>query len=134
MKISENFSHNPNFINYPHREEMVSDGIENCLMYFENFDPEKSKNPFAYFTQIIFFAFVRRILKEKKQTDTKHRFIQQMDITQMVTQEHDNGDFQNQFLDYLKTQLDTSDYEKIATYTTETTQKILNSMENASDN
>ena len=79
---------------YTYKDEMVSDAIENCVMYFESFDPEKSKNPFAYFTQIIFFAFVRRILKEKKQTDTKHRFIQQMDITQMVTQEHDNGDFQ----------------------------------------
>jgi hypothetical protein len=53
MKIAEGLSHKPNFINYTYRDEMISDGIENCLMYFENFDPEKSKNPFAYFTQII---------------------------------------------------------------------------------
>jgi len=63
MKIAEGLSHKPNFINYTYRDEMVSDGIENCLMYFENFDPEKSKNPFAYFTQVIFFAFLRIIQK-----------------------------------------------------------------------
>jgi hypothetical protein len=67
MKIAENLSHKPNFVNYPHREDMIGDGIENCLMYFRNFNPERSKNPFAYFTQIIWYAFIRRITKEKKQ-------------------------------------------------------------------
>jgi hypothetical protein len=59
---------------------MISDGIENCLMYFKNFDPEKSKNPFAYFTQIVFYAFIRRILKEKKQTYIKYKATEQMGI------------------------------------------------------
>jgi len=72
MKIAEGLSHKPNFINYTYRDEMVSDGIENCLMYFENFDPSKSNNPFAYFTQIIYFAFLRRIQKEKKQLYVKY--------------------------------------------------------------
>jgi hypothetical protein len=63
MKIAEGLSHKPNFINYTYRDEMMSDGIENCLMYFDNFDPTKSKNPFAYFTQIIYYAFLRRISK-----------------------------------------------------------------------
>ena len=53
MKIAEGLSHKPNFINYTYRDEMIADGIENCLMYFDNFNPDKSKNPFAYFTQII---------------------------------------------------------------------------------
>lgn len=73
MKIAEGLSHKPNFINYTYRDEMVSDGIENCLMYFENFDPSKSKNPFAYFTQVIYFAFLRRIQKEKKQLYVKYK-------------------------------------------------------------
>lgn len=73
MKIAEGLSHKPNFINYPHREDMIGDGIENCLMYFENFDPAKSKNPFAYFTQVIYFAFLRRIQKEKKQLYVKYK-------------------------------------------------------------
>lgn len=73
MKIAEGLSHKPNFINYPHREDMIGDGIENCLMYFENFDPSKSKNPFAYFTQVIYFAFLRRIQKEKKQLYVKYK-------------------------------------------------------------
>ena len=73
MKIAEGLSHKPNFINYTYRDEMVADGIENCLMYFENFDPSKSNNAFAYFTQIIYYAFLRRIQKEKKQTYVKYK-------------------------------------------------------------
>jgi hypothetical protein len=80
MKIAEGLSHKPNFINYTYREEMMSDGIENCLMYFGNFDPTKSKNPFAYFTQIIYYAFLRRIQKEKKQLYVKYKATEQMGI------------------------------------------------------
>jgi len=64
--IAENLSHKPRFMNYSFREELVSDAIENCFLYFDNFDPKKSENPFAYFTQIIYFAFHRRISKEEK--------------------------------------------------------------------
>ena len=64
LKIGEGLSHKPNFISYTYRDEMISDGIENCLLYFNNFDPEISKNPFAYFTQIIYYAFLRRIEQE----------------------------------------------------------------------
>ena len=73
LKIAERLSHRPNFINYAFREEMVSDGIENCVMYASNFNPEKSANPFAYFTQIIYYAFLRRIEKEKKQLYIKYK-------------------------------------------------------------
>ena len=58
------------------REDMISDGIENCVQYIHNFDPEKSKNPFAYFTQIVHYAFLRRIQKEKKQLDIKTKIIE----------------------------------------------------------
>jgi len=80
MKIAEGLSHKPNFINYTYRDEMVSDGIENCLMYFANFDPTKSSNPFAYFTQIIYFAFLRRIQKEKKQLYVKYKATEQFGL------------------------------------------------------
>lgn len=80
MKIAEGLSHKPNFINYTYRDEMISDGIENCLMYFNNFNPEKSNNPFAYFTQIIYYAFLRRIQKEKKQLYVKYKATQQAGI------------------------------------------------------
>ncbi len=76
LKIANRLSTKPNFINYTFREEMVSDGIENCINYINNFDPEKSKNPFAYFTQIIYYAFLRRIQKEKKQLYIKHKAIE----------------------------------------------------------
>ena len=75
MLIAERLSHRPNFINYAFREDMISDGIENCLQYVNNFDPEKSKNPFAYFTQIIYYAFLRKIQKEKKQLYIKYKTI-----------------------------------------------------------
>jgi DNA-directed RNA polymerase specialized sigma24 family protein len=75
MKISEGLSYRPNFINYTYRDDMVSDGIENCLLYINNFNPDKSANPFSYFTQIIYFAFIRRIQKEKKQLYIKYKSI-----------------------------------------------------------
>ena len=73
MKIANRLSFRPNFINYAFRDDMISDGIENCVQYMNNFNPEKSKNPFAYFTQIIYYAFVRRIQKEKKQLYIKYK-------------------------------------------------------------
>jgi len=76
LDIAEHLSYRPNFINYPYREEMVSDGIENCLMYASNFDPSKSNNPFSYFTQIIYYAFLRRIQKEKKQSYVKYKSLE----------------------------------------------------------
>jgi len=92
MKIAEGLSHKPNFINYTYRDEMISDGIENCLMYFDNFDETKSKNPFAYFTQIIYYAFLRRIQKEKKQLYVKYKATEQMGILdEMELMEFDDG-------------------------------------------
>lgn len=73
FKIAHGLAHKGNFIGYSYRDEMVSDGIENCLMYLHNFNPEKSTNPFAYFTQIIYYAFLRRIQKEQKQQYIKHK-------------------------------------------------------------
>jgi hypothetical protein len=92
MKIAEGLSHKPNFINYTYRDEMISDGIENCLMYFNNFDETKSKNPFAYFTQVIYFAFLRRIQKEKKQLYVKYKATEQMGILdEMEMMESEDG-------------------------------------------
>jgi hypothetical protein len=80
IKIAQRLSNRPNFVNYAFKEEMIADGIENCVQYAHNFDPAKSKNPFAYFTQIIYFAFVRRIQKEKKQLYIKYKTIQQSNM------------------------------------------------------
>ena len=90
LKIANGLSYRPNFINYTYRQEMISDGIENCLQYIHNFDPEKSKNPFAYFTQIIYYAFIRRIQKEKKQSHVKHMMIQKQDYVPFVTNPGDD--------------------------------------------
>ena len=76
LKIATHLSYKPNFVNYMFREDMICDGIENCLQYIDNFNPEKSSNPFAYFTQIIYYAFLRRIQKEKKQMEIKNKILE----------------------------------------------------------
>lgn len=81
MDIAENLAKKPNFANYPFKEEMIGDAVENCMMYTTNFDPAKSKNPFAFFTQIIFYAFLRRIQKEKKQLYIKMKQFEEHDPT-----------------------------------------------------
>ena len=81
LKIAQRLSFRPNFINYAFKDDMISDGIENCLHYIHNFNPEKSSNPFAYFTQIIYYAFIRRIQKEKKQLYIKYKSMQNYEIS-----------------------------------------------------
>ena len=76
LKIANHLSFKPNFVNYMFKEDMISDGIENCVQYIHNFNPEKSKNPFAYFTQIIHYAFLRRIQREKRQLDIKNKILE----------------------------------------------------------
>jgi hypothetical protein len=76
LQIATRLSYKPNFANYMFREEMIGDGIENCINYLNNFNPEKSKNPFAYFTQIIYYAFLRRIDREKRQLYVKHKALE----------------------------------------------------------
>ncbi len=76
LKIATHLSYRPNFINYMYKDDMVCDGIENCIQYIDNFDPEKSRNPFAYFTQIVYYAFLRRIAKEKRQMDIKEKILE----------------------------------------------------------
>jgi hypothetical protein len=79
LDIANNLAKKPNFANYIFKEEMISDGIENCIMYTTNFDEKKSKNPFAFFTQIIYYAFLRRIQKEKKQLYVKMKCFENND-------------------------------------------------------
>jgi hypothetical protein len=97
LKIAEHLSRKPNFISYSFRDEMISDGIENCLMYFRNFDPAKSKNPFAYFTQIIYYAFLRRIMKEKKQLYVKYKATEQFGILDEYEMYEDSDGHMKQF-------------------------------------
>ena len=84
LKIATHLSYKPNFVNYMFRDDMISDGIENCVQYIHNFDPEKSRNPFAYFTQIIHYAFLRRIQKEKKQFDIKTKIIERTGFDEVM--------------------------------------------------
>ena len=83
LKIATHLSYKPNFVNYMFREDMISDGIENCVQYIHNFDPEKSKNPFAYFTQIIYYAFLRRISQEKKQLEIKNKILEKSNFDEV---------------------------------------------------
>jgi hypothetical protein len=102
MKIATHLSYKPNFVNYSFRDEMISDGIENSLQYIDNFNPEKSSNPFAYFTQIIYYAFLRRIQKEKKYLYIKYKATEDANIFGETAdrQEHDSGNDYNDNIKY----------------------------------
>ena len=102
LKIANHLSYRPNFINYTYKDDMISDGIENCLQYVSNFNPEKSNNPFAYFTQIIYYAFIRRIQKEKKQTEIKQRLIMKSGIQEYETIDGDDTNYTNSYVDYMQ--------------------------------
>ena len=102
LKIANHLSYRPNFINYTFKDDMISDGIENCLQYLDNFNPDKSNNPFAYFTQIIYYAFIRRIQKEKKQANIKAKLIAEGGYEDMAVNEGDDGHYRNQYSEFLQ--------------------------------
>jgi hypothetical protein len=102
LLIAENLSHKSWFSSYPFKEELIGDAIENCILYFDNFNPKKYKNPFAYFTQIIYFAFRRRIIKERKQLYTKYKFAEHQAVLgeQEQSQPDEDGMARQQFEQY----------------------------------
>lgn len=113
MKISEGLSHRPNFVRYTYRDEMVMDAVENCLRAIRNYKIETATrtgnpNAFSYFTQICFFAFIRRITKEKKQQDIKHRFIERMGVEDFMDMGMDAqaANDTRAYVDQLKSRID----------------------------
>ena len=107
MKICEGLSHKPNFVRYTYRDEMVMDGVENCLKAIYNYRIDASTrtgkpNAFSYFTQIAYFAFIRRIVKEKKQADIKFKFMEQANIEEFVSAIDMNSPIDQTFLDTLR--------------------------------
>lgn len=112
IKIATHLSYKANFINYTFKDDMISDGIENCLTAVEKFDPTRSSNPFAYYTQIIYFAFVRRIQKEKKQQATKYKMLENIDIDQIVSQSEDNEEIVNHLLEMVRKHSDQIDPDR----------------------
>ena len=108
LKIATHLSFKPNFVNYMFKEDMISDGIENCVQYIHNFHPEKSQNPFAYFTQIIHYAFLRRIQKEKKQLEIKNKILEKTGYEQVFERDTlDDGNYSeyNQIKDAVHSKL-----------------------------
>ena len=95
LKIANHLSFKPNFVNYMFKEDMISDGIENCVQYIHNFNPEKSQNPFAYFTQIIHYAFLRRIQREKRQLEIKNKILERSGFSEVFADDNtiDGGNY-----------------------------------------
>jgi hypothetical protein len=107
MKICEGLSHKPNFVRYTYRDEMVMDGVENCLKAVYNYNIEAATrtgkpNAFSYFTQIAYFAFIRRIIKEKKQADIKYRFMEQADVESFMVGIDVNSPVDQSFIETLR--------------------------------
>lgn len=110
LKIATHLSYKPNFINYSYRDDMILDGVENCILYLSNFNPEKSKNPFSYFTQIIYYAFLRRIMKERKQSYVKNKMIQELPMEVFDQLEGDDAFYSNQYIDFRRSTQNFDDY------------------------
>ena len=103
LKIATHLSYKPNFVNYMFKDDMICDGIENCVQYINNFNPEKSTNPFAYFTQIIHYAFLRRIQKEKKQLEIRQKIIERSGFDEVfVADESGKSSEYNQIKDAIQ--------------------------------
>jgi|TARA_B100001996_G_scaffold1760_1_gene1630 DNA-directed RNA polymerase specialized sigma24 family protein len=105
LKIATHLSYRPNFINYMYKEDMIGDGIENCVQYIYNFDPAKSSNPFAYFTQIVYYAYLRRISKEKRQMDIKDKLIEKKGFDEVF---HSDGDHSHSEMNTIKARIETN--------------------------
>jgi len=110
MKICEGLSHKPNFIRYTYRDEMVMDGVENCLRAIHNYNIDTATrtgkpNAFSYFTQIAYFAFIRRITREKKQQDIKIQFLEQADIESFITSVDINNPIDQAYVDTLRNKI-----------------------------
>jgi DNA-directed RNA polymerase specialized sigma subunit len=140
FKIATHLARKPNFINYTFKDDMISDGVENCLLYIDNFDPEKSKNPFAYFTQIIYYAFLRRIQKEKKHLYIKYKCMQNEVINSLIenngedlVMSHLNGalhdSYSDEFIrDFIET-FESNKKNKVVKPKAQKTKKSANSLE-----
>ena len=96
LRISNHLAYKPNFVNYMFKDDMICDGIENCIQYIDNFDTNRT-NPFAYFTQIVYYAFLRRIAKEKRQLEIKTKIIEKSGFSEVFTA--DTSDLGNDFSD-----------------------------------
>ncbi len=112
LRIAEGLSHKANFVRYTYREEMVMDAVENCLKAIENYDIEAATrsgkpNAFAYFTQISWYAFLRRIQKEKKQQDIKLKFISEADVSEFLFDNDDTAPVAGSLVDTLRFRIDT---------------------------
>ena len=96
LRISNHLAYKPNFVNYMFKDDMICDGIENCIQYIDNFDTNRT-NPFAYFTQIVYYAFLRRIAKEKRQLEIKSKIIERSGFSEVFAA--DTSDLGNDFSD-----------------------------------
>jgi hypothetical protein len=94
LKIATHLSYRPNFVNYMFREDMISDGVENCVQYIDRFDVNRT-NPFAYFTQIVYYAFLRRIQREKRQMEIKEKIIERSGFEEVFSSDESgfNSDY-----------------------------------------
>ena len=126
LKIATHLSYKPNFVNYMFRDDMISDGIENCVQYIHNFEPEKSRNPFAYFTQIIHYAFVRKIQKEKKQVFIKQEMTADVTADTFDTIDGDTSGLINSNVEWHQDNMNRVEYEtRKSKRTKKTTEKGL---------
>lgn len=103
MQICNRLSNSFNFIGYSYKDEMIADAIYKCLDKVHRFDPAISENPFAFFTQLAYNAFINRIKIEQKQASIRARLINDKVTSDFVEQSLENDvDATNAFVGFLK--------------------------------
>jgi DNA-directed RNA polymerase specialized sigma subunit len=115
-KLAKNLAQKGNFTNYTYKDDMIADGVENCIRYASNFDPSRSTNPFAYFTQIICFAFIRKIKKERKQLYIRYKTFMDSELSdneEILTAMQNNDSLQENKREFIQNFEDSLDKKKV---------------------
>lgn len=109
--IATNFAKRPLYYGRTYKDEMIQDAIVNCVRYFDTFDPERTKNPFSYFSQCCYYSFLATIVNERDQAYTRSQIAKNVNIDKFTSQEHDNSEIANEYIEYLNS-LQKTDYSK----------------------
>lgn len=113
LLIANRLSTNPKYFGYTYREDMIGDALIDCVKYLDRFDPQKSSNPFAYFTQFMYHAFIRCIGKEKQFQDTKFRYLENLELIGQVSEKQagDSKEYDNTYAKFIYEKRRESSYE-----------------------
>lgn len=115
LQIATNLVKKHNWLgNQKWHEEMVGNAIEDSVRYARTFDINRTKNPFSFFTQTCYYAFLRTIYKEKRNDYVKHKSMLNAIMSNSEHMEQLDDDIEIETLDYNQENIEKfiQDFEK----------------------